>query len=276
MGGYIDTQQLKQIETELLVSFDKLCRERGYRYSLGGGTLLGAVRHKGFIPWDDDVDVMMPRPDYDAFISYCLSHETGFKIRSFETNAEFCDLSAKIYNPDTVLLDDVSGSEWQGFGVFIDVFPVDGLADSYKKAVKKFRSTAFKRALIGAAGWAHFFRSKTHPWYVEPARFALFVLSRMVNKKRLFQKVQNKYKNIDFDKVAYAAAVGGAYREREIYRRELFTELTTLTFEGREFYAIAAYDEYLKAHYGDYMQLPPAEKQVTHHTFKAYYRDGDK
>ena len=72
MKEEIDLEQLKKIEIDLLVAVDKICQQQNLRYSLGGGTLLGAVRHNGFIPWDDDIDIMMPRPDYDAFISYCL------------------------------------------------------------------------------------------------------------------------------------------------------------------------------------------------------------
>lgn len=99
----IDLRQLKKIEAELLNEVDKICVKENFRYSMGGGTLLGAVRHKGFIPWDDDIDIMMPRPDYDAFISYCLSNETPFKLRCWETDKTFVDFSAKLYNPQTVL-----------------------------------------------------------------------------------------------------------------------------------------------------------------------------
>ena len=100
-----------------------------------------------------------------------------------------------------------------------------------------------------------------------------FVLSRFVHKDRLFEKIENKYKKIDFNAVKFAAPIGGAYREKEIFRQELFTDVEEVTFEDANFFAITAFDEYLSSHYGDYMQLPPEEKRVSHHTFRAYYKE---
>lgn len=270
MTQKIDLEQLKLIELDLLKAVNKICEKENFRYSLGGGTLLGAVRHQGFIPWDDDIDIMMPRPDYDAFIAYCLSHDVPFKVLSWETDKNYVDMSAKLYNPQTILADEkiVGGSD---IGVNIDVFPIDGLGGTYKKAKKAFKSTAFKRNLMIATQWKKFFRSKTHAWYYEPFRFAFFVLSRFVNKRKLFDKIQKRYTKIDFNSVHFAAAIGGAYREKEILPQDVFTEYTELPFEGINFKAIAQYDKYLSSIYGDYMTLPPEEKRVSHHTFKAYY-----
>ncbi|MCM1438258.1 MAG: LicD family protein [Roseburia sp.] len=275
MINEINLEQLKKIEFELLIAVHEICEKENLRYSLGGGTLLGAVRHSGFIPWDDDIDIMMPRPDYNAFISYCLSHDdVPFKIWSWETDKNYVDLSAKIYNPNTAI-EDVNIVDGNKIGINIDVFPIDGLGDSYKKAVKAFKSTAFKRNLLIAAHWKTFFRSKTHAWYYEPFRFLFFVLSRFANKRKVFESVQKRYTKIDFNSVNFAAAVGGSYREKEILPQNVFTEYTQLPFEGGMFKAIAQYDKYLSSIYGDYMTLPPEEKRVSHHTFKAYYLNNE-
>ena len=272
-GRQINLEELKKLELSILSTVHEICESENFRYSLGGGTLLGAVRHQGFIPWDDDIDIMMPRPDYDAFIEFCLTHDTGLKVRSFKTDKSYTDLSAKLYLPNTVLEDEFGKDDGEKIGVFIDIFPIDGLANTYKKAKKVFNSTRFSRELLVASGWKKFFKSKTHPWYYEPFRFALFVLSRFTNSSRIFAKVEKKYRNIDFNSVEYAAAVGGAYRVKEILPQKLFTEFVLLPFEGREFKAIADYDTYLSSIYGEYMKLPPEEKRVSHHTFKAYYKD---
>ena len=271
MQKEISIEELKNIELDLLNQFHNICEEQGFRYSLGGGTLLGAVRHKGFIPWDYDIDVMMPRPDYDEFIKYSLSHDVPFKILSWETDKSYADMSAKLYNLNTVL-EDENIIEGNKIGVNIDIFPIDGLANTYKKAVKKFKSTSFKRNLLIATHWKHYFKSKTHAWYYEPFRFAFFVLSRCVNKSKLFDKIQKKYTKIDFNKVNFAAAIGGAYREKEILPQDVFTEFIELPFEDCNFKAIKQYDKYLSAIYGDYMKLPPKDKQISHHSFKAFYK----
>ena len=189
----IDLETLKTLELALLKQVHDICVAENLRYSLGGGTLLGAVRHKGFIPWDDDIDIMMPRPDYEKFIDYCKNHETPFAVKSHETDKSFVDLSAKIYNPDTVLIDeDIAGSN-DGIGVYIDLFIIDGLGNTEKEAVKAFRATSFKRDLLVAAQWKKFFRSKTRPFYYEPIRFAMFLLSRFVNSDKTFCKIEKKH-----------------------------------------------------------------------------------
>lgn len=271
MENTIGLEELKKIELDLLAQVDAICREQNLRYSLGGGTLLGAVRHKGFIPWDDDIDFMMPRPDYDKFIEYCKTNDVPFGVRSPETDPDYTDLSAKIFNPDTVLIDNNIVGDCGG--VSIDLFPIEGLGNTYESAKKAFRSTRFKRELLVAAKWKRFFKSKTHAWYYEPARFVMFVLSRFINPRKIFARVLKRYRDIDFDASEYVGAVGGSYREKEILPRELYKEYVELPFEDKSFMAICGYDGYMKSIYGDYMRLPPEEKRVSHHTFTAYYKD---
>lgn len=266
-------EELRAVQLRLLTLFNQICAENDFRYSLGGGSLLGAVRHKGYIPWDDDIDIMMPRPDYNQFIQFCLANEVPFGLECFETDPMYVDLSAKVFDLDTWIEDNAAYIQNDKLGVNIDVFPVDGLGDSYKEAQKAFRKTSFKRNLLVAAQWKKFQKSQTHAWYYEPFRFMLYLLGKCVNKQKLFEKILKTYADIDFDRVKYVAAVGGSYREKEIMPREIFDRFIDLPFEGREFKAIADYDTYLSGIYGDYMQLPSEEKRKSHHTFTAYYKE---
>ena len=265
--------ELKRIELDILQQVHDLCQEQGLRYSLCGGTLLGAVRHKGYIPWDDDIDIFMPRPDYNKLIEYCKTHETPFQLLCHETNNRYGYLFGKAMSKTAKIIEENSESNGIEMGVYVDIFPLDGLADTYEKSKKLFNKTRFKRELLVAKNWSRFFKSKTHPWYYEPFRFAFFIMSRFVSRGKLIESIQKKYKNFDFDNSKYSATVCGSYRLKEILPTKVYAEYTTIEFEKKEFITIKDYEAYLSSIYGDYMQLPPEEKRCSHHMFKAYYEE---
>ena len=271
MAEALTLKEIQRIEFELLLKFDALCNQNHWRYSLGGGSLLGAIRHKGFIPWDDDVDVMMPRPDYDLFIEYCKNHQTDFKLITHELVDGYNGLFAKIWDPKTIIKDELMEMAFD-IGVNIDVFPIDGLGNSEQEALRIFKKTAFKRELLNAVLWKKYFRSKTHSILVEPVRLILFVISRFVNPKKLLCKVDEENLRHSFDSSEYAGCVCGSYREQEIMKKNVFEEYIEVSFEGFRAKSIKEYDAYLTKHYGDYMKLPPEDKQETHHTNRAFLR----
>ena len=269
-------EEIKSSELEVLKEIHKICREQNISYSLAGGTLLGAVRHGGFIPWDDDIDIFMPRQDYEKLIDYCKNNETGFKLLASETDDRYGYLFAKAMDMKTVLIEENGNPKNIDMGVFVDIFPVDGLGESYEKAVKTLNSTRFKRELLVARNWKKFFRSKTRSWIYEPVRFAFFVMSRFTSEKKLIKSIQEKSKKTAFDDSKYIGCICGSYRTKEILEKGVFDEYTEIAFEDTSFMVIKEYDKYLSSIYGDYMKLPPEEKRVTHHTFKAYVRDQEE
>lgn len=262
-------KEIQNIELDLLLAFDSICQKNNLRYSLGGGTLLGAIRHKGFIPWDDDIDVMMPRPDYNKFLELCKNQETGFNLMASDIVEGYNGLFAKIWDPSTIIKDNLTEMPFE-LGVNIDVFPIDGLGDSEKQALKIFNKTAWNREMLNAVLWKKYFRSKTHSILVEPVRFIMFVLSRFVNSKKLLKKVDEENLKHSFESSSYAGCVCGSYRKQEIMTKDVFENYVDLEFEGYMLKGIKKYDEYLTKHYNKYMELPPRDKQEAHHTYKAY------
>ena len=267
----ITLEELKQIELEILKQVDAICIQENVRYSLCGGSLLGAIRHGGFIPWDDDIDIFMPRPDYNKFVEYCKTHRVPFKLSSIEVDSNCSYLYAKAMNYYTTINEINGNRNGVNLGVYIDIFPIDGLGNTYDEAKEQFKKTRFDRELLVAYNWKHFFRSKTHSIVYEPIRFAFFVLSRFVKSEKLIKKIQAKYPTDGFQKSKYAGTICGSYRFKEILPIEVYSEFDTVSFEGYEFMSIKNKDTYLKSIYGNYMELPPKEKRVPHHTFEAYY-----
>ncbi|MCD8287001.1 MAG: LicD family protein [Clostridia bacterium] len=270
----IDSEELKRIELDLLSAVAEICRQQGFKYALYAGTLIGAVRHQGFIPWDDDVDIVLTRPDYDAFIDYCMNNEVPFKLVCSQTEPNYGYLFAKVCAKNTSITDNVIDIDGVDLGVYIDLWPLDGLGDTPKKAVKKYRSTLFKRELLVAANWKGFHRSKTRPWYVEPVRLAFYIMSRFSSRRKLVASLEKKLRKTPYDTTEYDGIIMGSYLQKEIFQKgEVLDEVIPAAFEGREFFIPANYDSILTQVYGDYMQLPPESKQVSRHSFTAYYTD---
>lgn len=268
----IQLEELKKIELRILKEIHKICIDNGFRYSLCGGTLLGAVRHGGFIPWDDDIDIFMPRPDYNRFISYCKDHETPFRLIANEIDVNYSYLFAKAIDPNTCI-NELNGNRTQvDLGVYVDIFPIDGLAENYEQAKRVFKKSHFERELLVSYNWKKFFRSKTHSMIYEPIRFVFYLMSRCVNPKKIIARIQAKYPSNAFDETQYAGVICGGYRLKEILPTKVFLDFDKIIFEGYEFMAIKDWRTYLSSIYGDFMQLPPEEKRVAHHTFEAYYK----
>lgn len=269
MKNELSLKEIQGIELKLLVEFSKLCDDLNLRYSLGGGTLLGAIRHNGFIPWDDDIDVMMPRSDYDLLVSHMKTHSYNFRFECYELTSTYMKLFANLMDINTVIYDDDTGENNRG--ISMDIFPLDGLGNTRREAIKNFNKTSLYRELLNAKTWKKFFLSKTHPWYYEPIRLGMFIISRVVDGRKLLYQIDQINRQKNFDDSAFVACVCGSYRQKEIMEKAEFAEYIEVNFEGKRFKAISGYDKYLKQHYGDYMKLPPQEKQISHHMFHAYY-----
>lgn len=266
----LNIEELKKTELDIAIYVDDFCRKNGIQYSLGGGTLLGAVRHKGFIPWDDDIDLNMTRDNYERFIDL-FSRENGrYRLVTYKTNPQYKYLFAKVVDTQTCLIED-HNFPVEEMGVFVDIFPIDSLADTKEAAAEKLKKVKFKRFLCVAACWKHFYINHNRNTIRQLPRFAFFLLSRFINVQKANEWIEQQFPFDESKK--YWGCVCGSYEEREIMEREVFTQYIDMEFEGHKFMGIKNYDIYLSNLYHDYMKLPPKEKQVAHHTFVAYEKN---
>lgn len=273
MDNRLEIEEIKRLSFEVLCGFRQICRENGLRYSLTGGTLLGAVRHQGFIPWDDDIDVMMPRPDYDRLMALGKTQKLPFRLLSKEIcGGAYPYPFAKACHGNTVLIEEDTRQDGVPLGVYVDIFPVDGIGNTARTG--RIRCSLFQvlHGLEICANWTSYRRSNLRKWYYEPARYVCYLLSRCLGRRRIDRMLQRVISACDFEHSAYAGRLVGDYGSREVMPRCVFTELTEAPFEGEQFSVIRQSDHFLRQLYGDYMQLPPKEKQVTHHHFSAYMR----
>lgn len=255
-------QEIQQSELKILAAFDSFCNEHGLTYSLVGGTLLGAVRHKGFIPWDDDIDVAMPRPDYEKFLT--LTAERGYKLSDhlevLSDRGEMAQLPfIKVVDKTVTVPPEV---EAKTENLWIDVFPYDGCPIDNKKASKLLKKAKHYRHIIV---YNHFksshFKGAKKPLYMAYSMYAkTFGLKKAIDK--LNELAQSyPYENAE----CIACVVWGLYGMGEIISGDSFKNMIDLDFEGHKFSAIANYDEYLTGIYGDYMTPPPEGKRGSHH-----------
>lgn len=260
----LSLQEIQKIELSILIEFDKFCKENNLQYFLCGGTLLGAVRHNGFIPWDDDIDVCMPRQDYEKFFTL-----TAFKpirknlITSTYKKCLNCISYPfiKLIDVNTVLVE--KGKTQKGrSGVFIDILPIDGTPDTigkqkafYKKATQLRKKIVFVNTIITRSN------SKSIATFVYKKLKQFFQLLFI---KKLCKELDCYSKQIDFEKAENVGIVlWGLYNESEVIPKSQMTT-TTAQFEGFLFNSFEYQKSYLKNLYGDYMKLPPENKRISH------------
>lgn len=256
-------RKLQLTELSILVDVAKFCDEHHIRYSLYGGTLLGAVRHQGFIPWDDDLDICMPREDYDRFIALWQQNAPeGYIIQNKEIAPAFGLAFTKMRKDHTALLSGPSNGLGLHQGIFIDIFPFDRIPNGLlRRAVFIFQCVRYllytKESLPVKGSILVKLACRVFLFLVPKGR-------RPAARARLLRKITRS----NDDPTANRICIAFVTSMRKILPPDLFDKFVKLPFEGEMFACVADYDEYLTKMYGDYMQLPPEEERVCPHSPK--------
>lgn len=263
----LDLALLQEAQLELLIEFDRICRENNLKYQLFSGTLLGAIRHKGFIPWDDDIDVCMLREDYEKFINISKkSLNEKYFLQTHETQRNYYHSFARIRKNNTLAVQDAFSEFNIHHGIFIDVFPMDNvlpdtingkIQNTLLNIVKKLKYFKIKKEIIN-----------TTIFYKKWLKLSIYYMLKPISIYRfnkLETQISKMFKNKKTKYVTCIADGKPSENWRYMIEKNHFYDVVEGEFENYLFYIPRDYDKVLKKIFGDYMMLPPLNKRIPHH-----------
>lgn len=271
MEKELTLREIQQGELVVLKKIKEICEQSNTNYFLIFGTLLGAIRHKGIIPWDDDIDVGMMREDYEKFISYCTKHKEEllpFKLYHYSTKKDYIYPIARFV--DTRYWVDYQDVPDYNLGLFVDIYPFDGCGNS-----KEERSAVFRKVrkgimpLISLGARSNVLNNHGLVNYI--VKCILRGLAIVVGQNRLLRIVDKRAKKYSIPESTYVNCLVWDNTYADMFPRADFMSLTDIQFEDSTFKIPQNYDRILKLEYDDYMQLPPEEDRIGHHFYKVYH-----
>lgn len=258
-------KEVKQIMLDILKYVHDFCEENNIKYIMNYGTLIGAVRHGGYIPWDDDIDIAMPRKDYERFIS-SFPKNGRYVILDHRTSNKYFNNFIKVIDTDTTIVDNRNDKTYDS-GLFIDVFPMDRF-DDLKVVEKTYNLESFKLLSFSKHQNIVYGDSFIKDAIRSICWLCLKPVSPMHFAKKI-EKVTEEYTKADGK---YIGLLASKFKEKEVLDFDPFEEIIDIPFEGVDLKGPKEYDKLLRQYYGDYMQLPPVEKQVNPHELDAYIK----
>jgi lipopolysaccharide cholinephosphotransferase len=262
-------KRLQETELKILIEFDKACKKLGVNYSICGGTLIGTVRHKGFIPWDDDIDVAMLREDYEKFIAEGQKFlPDNLFIQTYESDKEYIHNFAKIVNLSTKLVERTTRNLNTKNGIYIDIFPIDAISNNkLRRKIDNFLvSTIYLIKHSSNILWIEKTVNpirKTIKYILHP--LSKFIGTQNLNRLETYIKVRNNKKENKLTYADYYLFPLVGFENINTMPIDIFKETQRIDFEGYKVLAVKDWDTYLTATYGNYMELPPEEKRVAKH-----------
>ncbi|MDN7013851.1 LicD family protein [Methanoculleus sp. FWC-SCC3] len=261
VDGGIALHTLQLLELKVLLELKRICDKHQIKYFLAWGTLLGAVRHRGFIPWDDDIDVGMLRSEYAKFLTVCndeLSQE--YYLQTFESDSGYANSHAKIRLNGTEYLEPANKDILEHKGIFIDIFPLDHIPNNYlSQKIHRFKLMALSEACLIKYGY----RTEILTLKGKAFHLGLQYLAKIFSKDQVIkmrEEMLQKYNGERTDFYAFGAS-------RCYFPAEIFENFSELEFEGFKFRVPEGYTTYLECTYGDYMTLPPEDKRIRHTSY---------
>lgn len=257
---------LHQEDLDIVKAVVKICEEHDLKYYMLGGTMLGAIRHGGFIPWDDDIDLGMFRDDYERFLQLENELPSNLKIVNYKNTPYYLYYITRVLDTETKVIEERIGNENKYTNASIDIFPIDGTPNN-----KLLRKIYYLRVLYHRALMAlcykdsidrHRSRSRVEKMFLWVAE--RLPVEKMTTPYKQKEKIDKLLKKQKIEGSKYIGNIMGAYRTKEIVPAEFYGSGKMYPFEDIELRGMDMADEYLKWTYGDYMQLPPEDKRKTH------------
>lgn len=273
-----DLREIQKIEYTILCELDRICRNHNIAYFLDSGTAIGAVRHNGFIPWDDDIDVGMMREDYERFLEIAPGElNSKYFLESYKTEEECPYLFSKIRRNGTMYMEWCHRNLNINHGIYIDIFPFDYVPDDGKRRKKYVRNALWLKYI--------FTLRTTRDRTISPKKSLKWIIISVVRwilngvacltvpRKPLVRCIDSYYKKYLSSPGSHAICF--AYNQAILFPVECLLPTKLIRFEDKEFPIPINYDQYLKLQFGDYTILPPEEERVGHIPYKVYYEEGD-
>lgn len=257
----VSFEESKDIMIKILKSIDSCCRENNIKYSVCWGTMIGAIRHHGFIPWDDDIDIMMPREDYNRFLTIYNDPEYG--VYTPKVSKDHKNIITKVFDKKTCVY---IKSRSRSFGIWVSIFPYDNAPNEYLKLwemKRNFWLTLYSIKVQDLVG-QRLFRRVTK----KVIRFFLLPFSPFWIYNRIEECLTA---NNGYDTRHVCIWFGTPYMLFRYFPQELFDDFIDVDFGDIKTKIIKGYDKFMKQTYGDYMQFPPESERVPKHNYKAYY-----
>ena len=262
----ISREESRKIMLSILKDIAQFCDTNDIKYFLSSGTLIGAIRHQGYIPWDDDIDIEMPRPDYDRFIELYKANGNYAICTPSEPGSFF--VYTKVYDKRTLKIE--SGIDYTRFkplGIDVDIFPIDGQPPAHQNVL--FRKQVDRRVTYFSFFTSCICAAENKKF---KSRIKIFV-SRLIGKAFFYNLYAKSARSYDFNSYSMVGFISPYSKYLNRHRKEVFQDRVKVPFEDGEYWAPIGYDEYLQNLYGDYMQLPPLEQQQTHHRNNIFWKD---